>query len=347
MELIDAYVSEVGRRLPEKSRADIEREIRSMIEDTLEDESAAQGRPVDEDMLVTVLTRIGSPERLADSYAPPKYLVGPALYPSYVLSLKVVLGIVLAVGALVAAISTAAGVGLGHQTALQGLAGLAKGVGGLFNAGLQVVGTVTIIFALIQRSAPDLKPAEVQAPFDPRRLKTVQTPVPNGAAEPFKPAGLVVEIVLAAFALLIFNFYPQAVGIYSFDGSSWTVTPFLTKEFFGYVPFLSILWALELVLKSSVLGIGGWSLLTKWMRVGLDVLTVGMLYALLTGPAIISVPAAAIINPGSVEFPGNLNMVINQGLRLGMGIAMVVTCIELVVTAVKLGFATVRSNTAR
>ena len=27
MELIDAYVSEVGRRLPEKSRADIEREI--------------------------------------------------------------------------------------------------------------------------------------------------------------------------------------------------------------------------------------------------------------------------------------------------------------------------------
>ncbi len=47
MEILDAYVAEVGRRLPEKQRADIEREIRSMIEDTLEDESRTQGRPAD------------------------------------------------------------------------------------------------------------------------------------------------------------------------------------------------------------------------------------------------------------------------------------------------------------
>lgn len=343
MELIDAYVSEVGRRLPEKSRADIEREIRSMIEDTLEDESTAQGRPVDEDMLVAVLKRIGSPEKLADSYAPPKYLVGPALYPSYIFSLKVVLGIVLAVVTLVAAISTVVGVGFGHQTALQGLAGLGKGFGGLFNAGLQVVGTVTIIFALIQRSAPELKPAEVQADFDPRRLKTA--PASSAApAERFKPAGLVVEIILTAFALLIFNFYPQAIGIYAFDGSSWKVIPFLTPAFFTYVPFLSILWALELVLKSSVLGMGGWTLLTKWLRIGLEVLKIGMLYTLLTGPAIVAVPLEAIINPGSVEFPGELNYWINQSLRLGLGIALVVTCIEEVVTAVKLVFETVRAR---
>lgn len=342
MELIDAYVSEVGRRLPEKSRADIEREIRSMIEDTLEDESAAQGRPVDEEMLVTVLTRIGSPEKLADSYAPPKYLVGPALYPAYILALKVVLGISLAVGALVAAISTAAGVGFGHQTILQGLAGLAKGVGGLFNAGLQVVGTVTIIFALIQRFAPDLKPADVNAPFDPRRLKTAAVPAP--AVKPFKPAGLVVEIVLAAFALLIFNFYPQVVGIYSFNDGSWTVVPFLSKDFFGYVPYLSILWALELVLKSSVVGMGGWTLLTRWLRTGLEVLTVGMLYTLLIGPAIVAVPAEAIINPGSVEFPGMLNYWVNQCVRLGLAIGLVVSCIEVVGTAVKLVFETVRAR---
>lgn len=37
MNLIDIYVTEVGRRLPAKNRADIEKEIRSMIEDMLED----------------------------------------------------------------------------------------------------------------------------------------------------------------------------------------------------------------------------------------------------------------------------------------------------------------------
>jgi hypothetical protein len=39
MNLIELYTREVGRNLPEKMRADIEKEIRSLIEDSLEDES--------------------------------------------------------------------------------------------------------------------------------------------------------------------------------------------------------------------------------------------------------------------------------------------------------------------
>ena len=58
MEIIDAYVSAVGRHLPEKQRADIEREIHSMIEDTLEDESTRLGRPGDEELLSEVLKRL-------------------------------------------------------------------------------------------------------------------------------------------------------------------------------------------------------------------------------------------------------------------------------------------------
>ena len=36
MSLIDRYVAEVGRHLPEKDRSDIETEIQTMIEDTLD-----------------------------------------------------------------------------------------------------------------------------------------------------------------------------------------------------------------------------------------------------------------------------------------------------------------------
>jgi hypothetical protein len=36
MELVDRYVHEVGRHLPRRSRNDIETELRSTIEDTLE-----------------------------------------------------------------------------------------------------------------------------------------------------------------------------------------------------------------------------------------------------------------------------------------------------------------------
>ena len=39
MNMIDQYVIEVGENLPEKLRADLEKEIRSLIEDTLEERS--------------------------------------------------------------------------------------------------------------------------------------------------------------------------------------------------------------------------------------------------------------------------------------------------------------------
>jgi hypothetical protein len=45
MNLIDTYVSEVGRHLPQKNRADIEAEIRSTIEDILEERSRKFGKP--------------------------------------------------------------------------------------------------------------------------------------------------------------------------------------------------------------------------------------------------------------------------------------------------------------
>ena len=48
--LIDTYVSEVGRRLPEKTRSDIQAEIRSILQDMLEERSQKTGKPVDEEM---------------------------------------------------------------------------------------------------------------------------------------------------------------------------------------------------------------------------------------------------------------------------------------------------------
>jgi hypothetical protein len=336
MDLTDAYVAEVGRRLPEKQRADIEREIRSMIEDTLDDESRTQGRPVDEDLLVTVLKRLGPPEKLAASYAPPPYLVGPGLYPSYLLSLRLALGIVLALGAVgvVAASALGARFGTNANAVYEALRGMGLGALNLVNVAIQVVGVVTIIFALIQRAIPELKPQGLPVQFDPRKLKIEPAP----QAEPFKPAGLVVEMVLALLALVLFNFYPQFVGGYIFDGSQWHMYPVLTTVFFAYVPFLSILWALEVALKGSVLAAGRWTPALRWGALALKVLGVGMLYVLLTGPEIVAVPAEAILNPGSPAFPGQFNQIVNAGLRMGLGIGLVVATVEVVVKTIRMLF---------
>jgi len=48
MNLLDKYIEEVGKRLPRRNRRDLQAEIRSTIEDMLEDRSQAEGRPVDD-----------------------------------------------------------------------------------------------------------------------------------------------------------------------------------------------------------------------------------------------------------------------------------------------------------
>ena len=64
MNLIDRYVNAVADRLPEKMREDLSKEIRSLIEDTLDDRAAQTGKsPNDETLVTEVLKSFGSPRK--------------------------------------------------------------------------------------------------------------------------------------------------------------------------------------------------------------------------------------------------------------------------------------------
>jgi hypothetical protein len=68
MNLIDRYVTEVGKHLPRKNRLDIEAELRSTLEDMLEDRSQQAGRPADEALATELLQEYGAPRKVAASY---------------------------------------------------------------------------------------------------------------------------------------------------------------------------------------------------------------------------------------------------------------------------------------
>jgi len=92
MDLINRYVYAVTKSLPEKQREDIEKELRTLIEDMIE-----QNHSLDtyESKVEKVLIDLGDPERLSDSYRGSKrYLIGPNLYDKYILILKIVFGAV-------------------------------------------------------------------------------------------------------------------------------------------------------------------------------------------------------------------------------------------------------------
>lgn len=94
MNLIDRYVFDVVRRLPEHQREDVGRELRVEIEAMAEDETVSK-KP-SKKHIYNVLMRMGDPALLADQYAErQRYIIGPLYYEMYLQVLKTVLLIVI------------------------------------------------------------------------------------------------------------------------------------------------------------------------------------------------------------------------------------------------------------
>lgn len=95
-DLIDRYVYDVTRRLPEHQRQDVGRELRSEIEAMTDDE--ASGKKPGVKHVHTVLVRMGDPAELASQYQErQRYIIGPVYYGLYVELLKTLLLVVVPV----------------------------------------------------------------------------------------------------------------------------------------------------------------------------------------------------------------------------------------------------------
>ncbi|MDR0890233.1 MAG: hypothetical protein LBM28_06285 [Oscillospiraceae bacterium] len=85
--MIERYVFEVTRRLPEKEREDVKRELTANIMDMLSD------NPNDEE-IEGVLNELGDPSKLSEKYRQnPRYLISPAVFETYLRTIKIVLPI--------------------------------------------------------------------------------------------------------------------------------------------------------------------------------------------------------------------------------------------------------------
>ncbi len=321
MELIELYVKEVGQRLPEKMRLDIQNELRSMIEDTLEDEARKQGKQPDEAMVEEVLKRLGSPTKMADSYLPPKYLIGPALYPYFINTMRVVLPIIAVLTILGLGISLGASARLPQEVA----GAIGQAALGLFDTVFHTLGIIVLVFAIIQWTSPDLKIA--QKAWDPRKLKAVPD------VERVRPAGQIAQIILAVFAIVVLNLYPQWIGISNYHDGQWFHAPLMTDAFFRYVPLISLQIALSAVLHMVLFSQGRWTAATRWASIFLNAFSIAIAYLLLTGPALVSLDPAAIASLGlnitdsaAIQLSSRLT---NDALRVALGISIAAQVIEI------------------
>ena len=316
MNLIDMYVQEVGEHLPARMRADIQAEIRSLIEDTVEERSQAAGHAPDEAMVAEVLKEFGSPAKMAASYLPPRYLIGPRMFPTFVLVMRIVITVLVVLAI----------VGYGIEAGRANLAadGYLRLAGehllDLLVGLLSALGNVVFVFAILEWALP--KSALKEEEWDPRSL----TPRPD--PERISPAGLVTSIALSVVAILVFNLYPHLLGFWYLEDGSWQVVPFLTESFFRYVPLMTAAWGLEIVLNFILLRQGGWQPATRWLQVVVKAFGLVILGLLFAAPSIIQLPTNVANFP--LEGLGRLENLVQIAFRMSLIIAMITGGIEIV-----------------
>jgi hypothetical protein len=299
--LIDAYVLEIGRRLPGKNRSDIQAEIRSILQDMLEERSRKTGRPVDEEMVLEVLKEYGSPEKVAATYLGERYLIGPRLYPIFMLVMRIVLivtGVLAAIGLGIALSHTLGSPQNAVETTL-------KAIGNFVAALMTALGNIVLIFAILEWALYraggklDIKGLPVKE-WDPRSLTRLST------SDLVKMGDTIVEIVGCFAAIVIFNFYPQIIGFTpSLNGvvasGNWAIgfgsavfVPLLSQSFFQFVPYLTLVWALTISLDIILLRMGSWNAVTRVCLIGLKIVNIVIAAAMLGVPSLLAITEASL-----------------------------------------------------
>lgn len=226
-DMIDRYVYQVTKRLPNNARKDIEQELRTLITDMLDEKT--QGNTPGKQHIDAVLGELGSPYELADKYRDSShYLISPAIYPAWLFVLKIVMGAVL----LGIAISSVLGLLSEESVVWYEYLGscLASLFGGLFMA----FAWVTLIFAIIERRGLNVK--ELMPEWDIASLPPVST---HEISIPIW--GPIAEITFTIVVMLIFLLSPQLIGAYSIDNGVKVIPVFDLEVLRAIIPLL-LLW---------------------------------------------------------------------------------------------------------
>lgn len=225
MNIIEIYIQEVTRRLPEKSREDIGLELRSTIEDMLPDDYT-------EENVKVVLEKLGNPVTLASRYRDrPMHLIGPRYFDIYVSLLKMIIPIatVIAIISMIAEYFISYS---GEEAVINVvLSVLGEGIARIFDVGLNVFFWLTLVFAIIERTDKEKDTQPLTTAFKkwtPDDLKNIPNISKKRAISKVEVFGSLMWTTIWATLYFYAN---HLVGVYEGNGERLEfVTPVFNPE---------------------------------------------------------------------------------------------------------------------
>ena len=324
MELIDRYATAVGKSLPRKNRADIESEIRSTLEDMLADRAEKSGRPADEAMVKELLIEYGAPDKVAATYQVERYLIGPRMFPLFWLVVRIVFAV----------LTTLAVIGLGIQLGMNPVdpASAASIVGKslleYFNGMMVALGNIVLIFAILERVLPELQIKQMN-PSEPEEWNPDQL-MKEPSGDEVKTADAVLAILFTSLGLIFLNFYPQIISIVT-NLNGLVIVPILSDAFFAYLPWINLLWGLEIILQVALLRQGRYTTATRLCSIVLKAGGLALAVAMLLGPSLIGITTEELVAAGfDPTAAASLIELFNLMIRIGLAIAIVANAVDIV-----------------
>jgi len=105
----------------------------------------------------------------------------------------------------------------------------------------------------------------------------------RGSASRINRLLTVVEISILIGVIVLFNAFPEKVGIYSSAVEPYVFVPLLTPEWLSYIPWLNVWWGLALTLALVKLVYGRWTEALRWADLGVHLLSICVLASVLLG----------------------------------------------------------------
>lgn len=273
MELQERYIAAGLKHIPPTEKAEVEKAMRRIIAERLE----GRGDPSEETER-EVLRGLGSPRLLAEKQLrEPPHLIGPELYGTYLLIVKIVMT--------VAVIGTLIGNTVDFIVNGGGLLGyFAQSFATALSAAIGAFGWVTLVFAIMERTAKEKILAEIQEDWSLADLPEKEVP-----QKPFSRVGVIIGIIFTVLFLILVNQYSQLLGFYyTLDGSREMI-PMLNQEVFrSYLPYINGMLVLQLLFSASKLVFRKWTYPVATGNLILNVLSFLLLWFILQDTAILN-----------------------------------------------------------
>ena len=273
MELQERYIAAGLKHIPPTEKDEVEKAMRRIIAERLQE----RGDPSEETER-EVLRGLGSPRLLAEKQLrEPPHLIGPELYGTYLLIVKIVMT--------VAVIGTLIGNTVDFiVNDVELLRYFAISFATAISAAIGAFGWVTLVFAIMERTAKEKILTEIQEDWSLADLPEKEVP-----QKPFSRVGVIVGIIFTVLFIILVNQYSHLVGFYyTLDGSREMI-PMLNQEVFrGYLPYINGMLVLQLLFSASKLVFRKWTYPVAIANLILNVLSFVLLWFILQDAAILN-----------------------------------------------------------